>query len=209
VKDSKELLTENRLHGGDPKGFSMLELVVVMAIIGTLVAVAIPNFIDWSRKHQLKDSVSDLAGNLNLARMAAIHQNATVTVRVTQAAPASPILVTFASSTGANALPTMNVSQTAFGGTADVNLTNANGDFVGSGFVNSPQGFQFTPMGLKVDTGNANNICINAAGAGTGAACTNADRQALNFRNTRGDNYRIVVMSTGKVSWCYAPSCAQ
>ena len=39
-------------------------------------------------------------------------------------------------------------------------------------------------------------------------ACTGNGNQAFNFMNTRGLNYRIVVTSTGKASWCYTSSCA-
>src|SRR5205807_9218384 len=38
--------------------------------------------------------------------------------------------------------------------------------------VSSPQNVQLSPMGMRRDTGSANNLCITAAGAYTGAACT-------------------------------------
>ena len=50
------------------QGFSLVEIMVVVAIIGVLVGVAVPNYINWDRKAQLKSEVANLAGNLGRAR---------------------------------------------------------------------------------------------------------------------------------------------
>ena len=133
--------------------------------------------------------------------MNAINQSTTVTVTVTQPAATSPVTVTFQNAAGAAVLPLMTLD-------SEVSLTNATGATIGAG-VSSPQSVQLSPMGMRRDTGSANILCITAAGAYTGAACTGNGTQAFNFKNTRGLNYRIVVTSTGKASWCYTSSCAQ
>ena len=182
-------------------GFTLTEVTIIVAINGLLVLVAVPNYLDWNRKYKLKDAVATLHGNIGLARMNAINQSTTVTVTVTQPTAASPVTVTFQNAAGAAVLPLMTLD-------SEVSLTNATGATVGAG-VSSPQNVQLSPMGMRRDTGNANNLCITAAGAYTGAACAGNGTQAFNFRNTRGLNYRIVVTSTGKASWCYTSSCAQ
>ena len=182
-------------------GFTLTEVTIIVAIIGLLVLVAVPNYLDWNRKYKLKDAVATLHGNIGLARMNAINQSTTVTVTVTQPAATSPVTVTFLNSASAAVLPLMTLD-------SEVSLTNATGATVGAG-VSSPQNVQLSPMGMRRDTGNANNLCITATGAYTGAACTGNGTQAFNFINTRGLNYRIVVTSTGKASWCYTSSCAQ
>jgi len=182
-------------------GFTLTEVTIIVAIIGLLVLVAVPNYLDWNRKYKLKDAVATLHGNIGLARMNAINQSTTVTVTVTQPAATSPVTVTFLNSASAAVLPLMTLD-------SEVSLTNATGATVGAG-VSSPQNVQLSPMGMRRDTGNANNLCITATGAYTGAACTGNGTQAFNFKNTRGLNYRIVVTSTGKASWCYTSSCAQ
>ena len=182
-------------------GFTLTEVTIAVAIFGFLIMVAVPNYLDWNRKYKLKDAVATLHGNIGLARMNAINQSTTVTVTVTQPTAASPVTVTFQNSAGAAVLPLMTMD-------LEVDLTNATGATVGAG-VSSPQNVQLSPMGMRRDTGNANNLCITATGAYTGAACTGNGTQAFNFMNTRGLNYRIVVTSTGKASWCYTSSCAQ
>ena len=181
-------------------GFTLIELTIIVAIIGFLVMAAVPNYLNWNRKYKLKDAVATLHGNIGLARMSAINQSTTVTVTVTQTSAAAPVTVTFRTAAGADVIPPMTMD-------LEVDLTNANNATVGAG-VSSPQDVQLTPMGMRKDTGNANNLCITATGAYTGAACAGNGNQAFNFMNTRGLNYRIVVTSTGKSSWCYASSCA-
>jgi prepilin-type N-terminal cleavage/methylation domain-containing protein len=181
-------------------GFTLTEVTITVAIIGFLVMVAVPNYLDWNRKYQLKDAVATLHGNIGLSRMYAINQSTTVTVTVTQPAATSPVTVTFRNAAGADVIPPTTM-------VPEVSLTNATNATVGAG-VSSPQNVQFSSMGMRKDTGNANNLCITAAGAYTGAACTGNGNQAFNFKNTRGLNYRIVVTSTGKATWCYTSSCA-
>ncbi|HZC82259.1 MAG TPA: GspH/FimT family pseudopilin [Nitrospiraceae bacterium] len=185
---------------GQGAGFTLIEVTVVVAILGILVVISIPNYLDWNRKAKLKDAVGLVSGDINLARMNAINRNKSVTVTVTQPAVSSPVTVTFQVG-GVNVVPPLTLD-------TEVSLTNAANAVVGSG-VNSPQDVLFTPMGLRNDTGNANNLCIDGVGVYTGAPCTNSSTQAFNFNNTVGLNYRIVVTSAGKVSWCYTNNCAQ
>lgn len=182
-------------------GFTLIEAMIVVGIIGLLVMVAVPNYLDWNRKYKLKDAVSMLHGNIGLSRMYAINQSTTVTMTVTQPLPASPVTVTFRNSSGTDVITPLTLD-------SEVSLTNATGAAVGSG-VSSPQDVQFSSMGLRRDSGNANNLCITSTGAYTGAACTSNSIQAFNYQNSRGLNYRLVVTSTGKASWCYTSGCAQ
>jgi prepilin-type N-terminal cleavage/methylation domain-containing protein len=170
-------------------GYSLLELMVVVAIVGVVGAVAVPNFHIWNQKHKLKSDVANLAGTLAFARMTAINQNTPVVVTVAQIPPAS-VNVTFTSPLGVTMLPPITMDRL-------VQLTDAVG-----GAAVSPQDLRFNNMGTWVNTANINNICIPAA-------CPSIS-QVLNFRNTGGlDNYRSVVLQNGKIIWCYIPTCTQ
>ena len=57
------------------RGFTLMEVLVVIAILGILAAASIPAFSVWLPNYRLKRASSDLYSNMQLARMVAIKQN--------------------------------------------------------------------------------------------------------------------------------------
>jgi type IV fimbrial biogenesis protein FimT len=64
----------------DAKGFTLIEMVVVGAIVGITTMIAIPSFTQWKANYQMKQAATEVAGNLNLARAAAMSRGAGITV---------------------------------------------------------------------------------------------------------------------------------
>ena len=64
---------------GSHQGFTLIEVMIAVAIVGILAMVTIPNFLQWNARYQLKQGTTELAGSLNLARMAAMNRNLAVT----------------------------------------------------------------------------------------------------------------------------------
>ncbi|OGP56725.1 MAG: hypothetical protein A2V65_07870 [Deltaproteobacteria bacterium RBG_13_49_15] len=56
-------------------GFTAVELVVVIAVIGILAAVSIPGFISWRSNAKLRGTTNNLKADLEMAKLKAIREN--------------------------------------------------------------------------------------------------------------------------------------
>ena len=59
----------------DTKGFTMLELLIVVVVLGIVAAMAVPNFLGWVANYHIKAAANDLYSNLQYARINAVKQN--------------------------------------------------------------------------------------------------------------------------------------
>ena len=66
------------------RGFSLVELVVSLAVVLIMVAVALPSLTRSYRVYQLNDSANRLAGILKFTRFEAIRRNRPTTCRILQ-----------------------------------------------------------------------------------------------------------------------------
>lgn len=62
------------------KGFSLLEALIILSIIAILATVAVPSVVRQRQNAQLRDAVSTIRGDLEMARSWAIRENAFVPV---------------------------------------------------------------------------------------------------------------------------------
>jgi prepilin-type N-terminal cleavage/methylation domain-containing protein len=70
---------------GAPRGFTLVEAVIVMVVAGFLMALALPRFAEVRRSIELDTAAYQLAGDLRRAQVEAIKRNEAVTLARTGA----------------------------------------------------------------------------------------------------------------------------
>src|SRR2546422_1170463 len=73
-------MVSQRIRKLDAAGFTLIELIVVMAIIAIVVGISAPFFTSYYQAMKLRAAADEMATILNSARYQAIKQNTTVCV---------------------------------------------------------------------------------------------------------------------------------
>jgi type IV fimbrial biogenesis protein FimT len=64
--------------GRNPRGFTLLELMMALALIGIILAFAIPSFSSFRKNARMTSAANDLLADLNMARTEAIKRQRNV-----------------------------------------------------------------------------------------------------------------------------------
>jgi Tfp pilus assembly protein FimT len=117
LKNGSKLSNSNRR--GSARGFSIVELLVVLFIIIATSAIALPNFLRMLRASQLTNGANKVADILKLTRFQSIRRNTSTTCRIS----ASSTSTTIWADTNGDSVVDSGESQTVFSG--NVNLVAA------------------------------------------------------------------------------------
>lgn len=135
-------------------GFSLLELMIVVAIVGILGSIAVPGIRDFTGNQRAGSAAMDLFTTLTLARSEAIKRNSVVTV--------TPV----ATSNWANGWSTTYVpvatpvTLQTFGGISDVVITEA-GAAVSIAYNNTGRISSGSAPAFKIIAGSSYQRCIS------------------------------------------------
>ena len=71
------------------RGFTLIELMVTLTLLGILVALSIPSFTSWLRNSQIRTVAEALQSGIRMAQGEAVRRNRQVVMYFTNANPAS------------------------------------------------------------------------------------------------------------------------
>jgi prepilin-type N-terminal cleavage/methylation domain-containing protein len=176
----------SKLYKTHQAGFSLLEIMIVVAIIGVVSAIAVPSYVRWNARYELRQATSELQSSLLLARMSAKNRNTPVTATFIKAADG-----TYSATFGVGLAP-MNFPRSVTGGSMILVTglgpppTTAVTDFASSS-AGTLGTIMFSQQGVRV-----------AGGVGT---------QTVTLQSAQGVTYSVAVAPSGKVNWCTKASC--
>jgi prepilin-type N-terminal cleavage/methylation domain-containing protein len=118
------------------RGFTLMEVMIVVAIVGIGAALTVPNYMAWQARYQLRQAATEIQNQLSLARISAMSRNSLVTMNV--ALTSGRVTISATDASGASVIPSTQMS-------AGV-----------TGLNPAPTSVAFSPMGTRSGGGAGN-----------------------------------------------------
>lgn len=160
------------------RGFTLIELMVTLAVLAILVTVALPGFNTLMDDHRIQAAQRSMLSALNLARSEASHRNQTITISSTGGADWGDgiSIYTDGDAGGNTAFTAGNTLIKDIGGVASDEITiRTSGDsfisFQGNGMLN--EGGNAVTMAICDDRGAAFGLVITVSRVGRASVTDN------------------------------------
>lgn len=159
-------------------GFTLIELMVTIAIVAILIVLGFPSYSQWMRNNRIRNTADSIQNGLRLARSEASQSGANVRFELTStASPATAnwtvcILPTGITTCAGGGTTVQNF--VAAGGAGDVQIT-ASSNIADTNTYSSalsggvPAGITFDALGRPSDYGNNSVLRIDANSPGAGS----------------------------------------
>lgn len=161
------------------KGFTLIEMMVVIAILGILLAIAAPSFTVYFEKFRTKRAAETLGGSLYIAKSEAIKRNQFVRLVIT------------ASNSGATWCYGLTTANTC-------NCTTANACVLDAGVETAVSSTDYKGISVADTSGNP----ITSMTFNFNPLRGTVDANTVQFRSGNGYETRTVVHSFGRVKTC-------
>ncbi len=174
-------LSGRRAGHARPRGFTLIELMITLAVAVILLVIAVPSFRTMTISNRLTTTANDVVGALNIARMEAIKRNASVQFCSNNASLNTSDPLGTACGTAAGAVETLVGSPAVASsvGAATIGIVTPlqlSGDMAAVRF--GSQGLGYLPNTTTVFTGTVANICSSAISS---------------------NNHRVVTLTAGSI----------
>lgn len=94
-------------------GFTLIELMIVVAIVGVTSALAVPSYIDWNARYQLRQAATEIQNQLSVARISAMSRNSVVNVSLVLSG--GKVQISAGDASGASVIPATQMMGTVNG----------------------------------------------------------------------------------------------
>jgi prepilin-type N-terminal cleavage/methylation domain-containing protein len=165
-------------------GFTLIEMMIVVGIIGITGLIAIPNYLVWHSRSELRQAITEVQNQLLLARMAALSRNTPVTVAISITNGAVTTTTTNAA-TGAQIMSSFSVQL--------------------SHVVDLKVGPSAAWTSVVAPT--TANVSFNSRGMRSGGPGPTLN-QELAMVNDKGIQFAMKVTPRGVVNWCADSVCS-
>lgn len=169
------------------QGYSLLEIIVVVSMISAIAAMAVGSYRTAVPQSRLREATTELHSTFGLARILAMSNNATVTVKLSGTNQAAGTPITMEGSYAAPIVVTL--TRTTGGAESTIQSQQLTGEIaslsIDPSSVPAQPWVRFNSMGMRTGTGN----------------------QLITLTNTQGRTWSVSVSPGGKAKYCASGTC--